>query len=270
MPFDIKNLQQRLISSAVIAPLALLAVYCGGWVYGLTATLIVVLGMGEWLRLADPHANRGVVVFAYTSLALTMALGAWQSPAFGAMLGAVFALVLFLLAARDHEGSAGWIALGMPYLAGFGLAMLFLRATSNGGMAQVYYLFATVWGTDIGAYAAGRLIGGPKLAPDISPNKTWAGFFGGMVLASAFGYAVAVVFGARQASVGIGLAVLLACTSQLGDLFESWLKRRADVKESGDLIPGHGGVLDRIDGLIFAAVFFSLFQIAVGQKIQWW
>jgi len=180
-------------------------------------------------------------------------------------------LCLAVSKARRRAGShAVWIALGILYMAGFGLAMIFLRETPGIGTGMVCYLFATVWGTDVGAYAAGRLIGGPKLAPGISPNKTWAGLIGGMALGPAFGYGVAVLFGARQALAGIVLAVLLAFVAQLGDLFESWVKRRAGVKESGHLIPGHGGILDRIDGLIFAAIFFVLFQLMVGQQMNWW
>ncbi len=228
MAFDIKNLQQRLISSVVIAPLALLGVYCGGWVYELTVLLIALLGLTEWMRLIRKKSTRR---------------------------GAMRVL---------------WLGYGVVYLGSFTVSMLYLRRVPEAGMAQIYYLFAVVWGTDIGAYAAGRLIGGPKLAPAISPNKTWAGLFGGLALACVFGYAVERASGAHHVWVGIALALLLACISQLGDLFESWIKRRVGVKESGDLIPGHGGILDRIDGLIFSAVFFGLFQLGIGQHINWW
>jgi phosphatidate cytidylyltransferase len=267
---DSRNFRQRLISALVIIPVALLAIYVGRWVYPGGITVIVSLGLREWLRMVDPQAPRYVVVFAHASLLLIMAVGASISAAFGAMLGTVLVLILFLLAARHDEDRAGWIALGIPYMAGSGLALLYLRATPEIGVNLMFYLTAVVGGTDIGAYLAGRLIGGPKLVPKISPNKTWSGLFGGMLLAAILGSSVAAGCGARYIEVAAGLAVLLAGVSQLGDVFESFFKRRSGLKESGGLIPGHGGILDRIDGLVFAAIFFVLFQVAIGDHMQWW
>jgi phosphatidate cytidylyltransferase len=155
-------------------------------------------------------------------------------------------------------------------MGGSGLAFLYLRGTPAAGAALVFYLFVTVWGTDIGAFIFGRLIGGPKLAPAVSPSKTWAGLVGGMVLAVLLGYAAALLLNARTPAVALILSPILAIVAQLGDLFESYFKRRSGVKESGDLIPGHGGVLDRIDGLVFAGVFLALFQAALGTQIGWW
>jgi phosphatidate cytidylyltransferase len=148
--------------------------------------------------------------------------------------------------------------------------MLYLRARPDIGEGLAYYLLAVVWGTDIGAYLFGRLIGGPKLAPAISPSKTWAGLCGGVALAAVAGYAVSFGFRAHDYVVAVLLAAVMAAMAQLGDLFESSIKRRSGVKESGGLIPGHGGVLDRIDGLVFAALFFVLFQMALGTRLQWW
>ncbi len=264
------NFLQRVCSALVLAPLVLLTAYLGGWLYALTLILIMSLGLKEWLRLVDPNIHRTTQVFAHASLLVILGLGAWFSPAFGAMLGMVLTLTLFLLAARDHEKRAGWITLGIPYMAGSGLALIYLRQVPVHGQQLIYYLLATVWGTDIGAYIFGRLIGGPKLAPDISPSKTWAGLFGGMALAALFGYGVSLGFEAQSPGTAAVLAPVLAIVSQLGDLFESHFKRRSGVKESGGLIPGHGGVLDRIDGLVFAAVFFVFFQIALGASLQWW
>ncbi len=191
--------------------------------------------------------------------------------------GWLYALAIVALVAlglrewlRMASGDVKWQLLSLPYLGGFGLAMFYLRGVPDIGRDMVYYLLAVVWATDIGAYLVGRGIGGPKLAPVISPNKTWAGLFGGMALAAAFGYGVAAGLHARHVGIACGLAVVLAGVAQLGDLFESVFKRRSGVKESGGLIPGHGGVLDRIDGLVFAALFFALFQIALGVRMQWW
>jgi phosphatidate cytidylyltransferase len=177
---------------------------------------------------------------------------------------------LYFLAVADYKERTKWIVFGLPYIASFALALLSLRATPDTGMVLVFYLLAVVWGADIGGYIAGRLIGGPKLAPAISPNKTWAGFFGGIVLATVCGGSVMLAFGARNAWAGLLLAFGLAVVSQLGDLFESWVKRRADVRQSSNLIPGHGGVLDRIDGLIVATLAFAVFQTLFGARMDWW
>lgn len=268
--FKTANFYQRVGSALVLAPLVLYAIHMGGRIYSLTIIVIISLGLREWLRLVDVTMRAQTKFYAHGFLLIIMGMGAWLSPAFGAMLGTILVLVLFFLAARDREARAGWIALGLPYMAGSGLALLYLRVTPIHGAELVYYLLAAVWGTDIGAYIAGRLIGGPKLAPDISPSKTWAGLLGGMALAAVFGYGVSAYFDANNSGVGLVLAMVLAVVSQLGDLFESYFKRRSNVKESGSLIPGHGGVLDRIDGLVFAAVFFVLFQVAIGSAMQWW
>jgi phosphatidate cytidylyltransferase len=150
------------------------------------------------------------------------------------------------------------------------LELIALRATPGIGAGLAFFLLAVVWSMDIGAFLSGSIIGGPKLAPAISPNKTWAGFFGGVALAAVFGYLVAVALGARKPDVALVLSPAIAVAAQAGDLFESYFKRRAGVKESGDLIPGHGGVLDRIDGLVFAGVFALLFQVTLGARLNWW
>jgi phosphatidate cytidylyltransferase len=149
-------------------------------------------------------------------------------------------------------------------MGGFAAAMLALRHAPNANL--VMYVLITVWATDIGAYVTGRVIGGPKLAPSISPNKTWAGLLGGMLCAALCSYVFIVHLaeagtpsGALIAAV---FALLLALVAQIGDLFESAVKRHTGVKDSGSLIPGHGGILDRIDGLVFAAILAALVQFS--------
>jgi len=264
------NLRLRLLSALILIPPALAVVYVGGWAFAALVAVFAGIALYEWLRLVDPAVPHGVVVFVVTAFALTMAGGAWQSPGFGLELGAVFTAVLFIVARLHRAKSPLWIAFGLPYLAGGGLAMLYLRGVPAAGLALSLYLLAVVWGTDSGAFVAGRLIGGPKLAPRISPKKTWAGLFGGMALAAALGYAVALGLGARRPLVALGLAVILAGVAQAGDLFKSVFKRRAGVKESGTLIPGHGGALDRIDGLVLAAMVLSLIEAVMGDNLAWW
>jgi phosphatidate cytidylyltransferase len=268
--FDTANLRLRVISAVIMAPLSLLAVYLGGLIFGALTTCVVTLGLYEWLRLVAPQARPKVVGTACFMMIVIMIGGTLFSASFGAMLGVVCTLVLFLISVREHDERAGWMALGIPYMGGGGLALLALRATPGYGAVLVFYLLLTVWGTDIGAFIAGRLIGGAKLAPSISPSKTWAGLFGGIALATIMGYFAALLLGAYHPIVALILSPVLACVAQAGDLFESYFKRRSGVKESGDLIPGHGGVLDRIDGLVFAGVFLFLFQAAIGEQVNWW
>ena len=180
--------------------------------------------------------------------------------------GYVFAIFVALLAGmmfiewrRMTDGwGAGWMTAGFLYALLPALALLWIRDRAPQGLELLYWVFIVTWTTDIGAYFAGRAIGGPKLAPTISPNKTWAGLIGGMVSATLAGWAW-VQFTMLPPSL-ILLAPLFAAAAQGGDLFESWLKRRSGVKDSGSLLPGHGGILDRLDGLVVVAVLTALFQ----------
>ncbi len=220
------NLILRILSSLVLAPLVLLAVYYGGCVYIALIIASFALAFYEWVRLIFPKGKKGIGL-----------------------------------------GRALWLVSYGLCLALSAFALIYLRAVPDSGRALVFYVLAAVWGTDTGAYIAGKSIGGPKLAPKISPNKTWAGLLGGMALAAVFGYGVARITGATHPCIALGFAAFMAITAQAGDLFKSVFKRRAGVKESGRLIPGHGGMLDRIDGLVFAAIALGLFHIA---NPDWW
>jgi phosphatidate cytidylyltransferase len=268
--FDTTNLRLRMISASIMAPGVLLAVYLGSVFFDAAVACAVTIGLYEWLRLTAPKTQTQTVGIACALLVVLMVGGVLFSPVIVAIMGVFFTLMIFLICLREHNENAGWVAFGIPYMGGSGLALLALRSTPHYGAGLVFFLLATVWSMDIGGYIAGCLIGGPKLAPAISPSKTWAGLVGGVALATVFGYAAAVLLGARTPGVALMLSPLLAVVAQAGDLFESYFKRRSGVKESGDLIPGHGGVLDRIDGLVFAGVFAELFQAILGGKINWW
>lgn len=168
----------------------------------------------------------------------------------------------------NHWRAAGFVYVALPCAALIWLRQMQFLDMPEAGRVLVLYLFFVVWAADIGAYFTGRKLGGPKLAPAISPGKTWAGLFGGAAVAGAVGL-VCASFTPYPISVPgcFFTGVLLAFVSQAGDLFESWLKRRAGVKDSGALIPGHGGLLDRIDGLIFAAPLFALMVALSGLEL---
>jgi phosphatidate cytidylyltransferase len=163
------------------------------------------------------------------------------------------------------------LALGVLYIGLTGIALIELRQDTEAGRDNVLFLFAVVWASDIGAYAAGRTVGGPRLWPAVSPNKTWAGAIGGMAAAILVGVAVAATF-ARIPSLPavVAVAALLGVASQAGDLLESAIKRHFHVKDSSHLIPGHGGLLDRMDGVLAAAPVAALLSFSLGHGRLLW
>jgi phosphatidate cytidylyltransferase len=181
-------------------------------------------------------------------------------------LVALAACVIFYEWRRIVSGwGFGWQLAGFVYALVPALALLWIRERfqidgAPLGVELLLWVFITTWSVDIGAYFAGRTIGGPKLAPAISPNKTWAGLVGGMIAAALFGGLW--VYLLQLPHILYWLAPPFAVAAQLGDLFESWLKRRAGVKDSGTLLPGHGGVLDRLDGLLAVALATTLLLMA--------
>jgi phosphatidate cytidylyltransferase len=187
------------------------------------------------------------------------------------MRQAELAFLLLPLAAAFCAWAAGkgfrlWAATGVFYAGGLLLATLTLRHAPFFGSCAIGWLFAVVWGTDVCAYFGGRLIGGPKLAPAISPGKTWSGFGVGVVCGAGFGALAAHFWPNVDAPLGplFLLGLVAGALAQGGDLFESWIKRRFNVKDSSGLIPGHGGFMDRLDGFIAAAIFAALFGLSRG------
>lgn len=247
------ELGRRIASAVVLAPLAIAAVYFGGT--ALAVFMIAVAGaLGwEWSRLCGfglPHAL-GAILMAVLVLAVlgVETTGAHGTIAAGLSLLAVAALLF--AAIRTGDGARWrWFGLGLGCLGVACVALLWLRAE---GAGYVFWLFCVTWAADIGAYFTGRTLGGPRLAPAISPNKTWSGFAGGMLAAGLCGALFARLLGAEMV-VGAGVAaVVTALAAVVGDLAESAMKRRFGVKDSSNLIPGHGGVLDRLDSLLLAA-----------------
>jgi phosphatidate cytidylyltransferase len=249
----------RVLSAAGLAALALGATLYSPW----TFLALVVLGGGvvawEWGRLTRGTGFDATTLIATASVAILAISVAMNRAAYGILLLAAAAVAIAF--SRDTSFSRPWAIAGLLYAALPAAALMWLRNDEAFGAAAIIYLFAVAWTTDTASYAVGRLIGGPKLAPDISPQKTWSGFIAGILAPSLVGYVAAMVFESgsafRLALVSVGLAV--AC--QFGDLLESWVKRRFGAKDSSRLIPGHGGLLDRIDGLMMAAVLTGLIAL---------
>ncbi len=254
------DLLVRIASAAVLAPVVLAAVWFGGWYFAGLLGVAAVLMAREIARLLFGEASVGnVVPLAVTALvALALAAEGLTSAA----LAAGAAGLAFALAARSWTGERLRPALfAYAYLVLPLVALVWLRADPGLGLAVTLWLLATVWAIDIFAYFAGRFIGGPKLAPRISPKKTWAGLIGGMAGAVAVAVVTWNLLDAGSLLPLIAIAVFLTVIEQAGDFAESALKRRADVKDSGNLIPGHGGILDRVDGLIAVTLGVALLAL---------
>jgi phosphatidate cytidylyltransferase len=253
------NLQLRVISAIVLAAGVLALTWNGGLPFRILAAVIAAAILYEWATMARLDANALNLGTLAALLAVFLAMFILGAPALVSLAALAFGVVAAAaLGAWLGRGMSGAAGLAYAALSGFSLALL--RGDGVAGLRAVLFLFAVVWATDIMAYFTGRALGGRRLAPSISPGKTWSGAIGGTISGIAAGLIVAT-----YAAPAIGLAamavvaLLLSTISQIGDLFESGVKRRYGVKDSSRLIPGHGGVMDRVDGLVAAA--FALYVI---------
>lgn len=247
------NLVMRVLAALVLAPLAIALAWAGGWLWAFLVTLAAIGLFVEWLTVvgAGRVALTGAGTIALAFMGFCLAFGALRTAVIGLVIGVA---VIALLAA----GKRGWAVLGFLYAAAALLASILVRQDPVNGFAALMFVLLVVWATDIGGYFAGRSIGGPKLWPRVSPKKTWAGAGGSFVasLMVAGGFAFA---GFGKAVPLLAVGALLTVVSQLGDLFESAVKRQFGVKDSSHLIPGHGGLMDRLDGFIAAIVVAWIF-----------
>jgi phosphatidate cytidylyltransferase len=220
-----RDLRVRVLSAAIIAPIALGALWIGGLGW---QALIVLLAIGmatEWVTISR--------------------------------------------AVRKLHDSTAILAAGLLYLVPATAALIWMRDDALVGRVNVLFIVLVVWASDIGAYLAGRLIGGPRLAPAISPGKTWSGAAGGLCSAALVGVAAAAL-GTGDILHGALMGAMLGVATQAGDLLESALKRYFGVKDSGRLIPGHGGLLDRLDGMLMAAPVAAIVILALGRGVRLW
>src|SRR5579863_4030251 len=262
--FDWNNLALRVISAAVLAPAALVIVWLDGERFRPFLVLIAVaasLLCIEWGQMVAPKAPARVAAIAMVTVLAVVFLAyadlIWAASGIIALGSLAAAVVSRRLTPRAMDA-----AYGVLYIAPACLAIVWLRETLQ-GRGWTVMLLATTWAADIAAFVAGNALKGPKLWPRFSPNKTWSGFFGGLLGGAATAVAVAgfLMHLSLAGAALIGLAGGLA--TMAGDLWESMLKRRFGVKDSGDLIPGHGGLLDRVDGLMFATVVFAVARLIV-------
>ena len=255
------DLTQRLVSALVLAAIVLTITWSGPLPFALLVAFGAAILCWEWAKMVRGTdfdellvihiiavlASCGLVVLGYYSVALLVLL---IGPA-----------AKFVFASDRNAKNLAISLLGVPYIGLPVIAMIWLRGDPNYGFYAIIYLFITVWTVDIFAYISGRSFGGPKFAPRISPKKTWSGFIGG-VSAGAIAGALFGAYTGHTSLLAIGfVSLVIGVVSQIGDLFESAFKRHFDIKDASNLIPGHGGLFDRVDGLMFGALVAAIIAI---------
>ncbi|WP_136661130.1 phosphatidate cytidylyltransferase [Nitratireductor sp. XY-223] len=250
----------RTLSGVTLGLVVLALTWFGGLGFKLLLVVFMALVFVEWFRIVQTRSLSratwaiGICTIGATGICI---LAGWGS--LGLALAAAGAALCLL--ARVLEGRDGWPAVGLVYAGFSGVAFTELRDSGSYGFAVVIFLFAVIWTTDIFAFFGGRQFGGPKLAPVMSPKKTWSGFASGLLGGVIAGIIAAAIFADSRLVWVAALAAVLSLAGQMGDLFESGFKRQFGVKDSGAIIPGHGGVMDRVDSVIFAA--FAAYAIGV-------
>ncbi|WP_323690246.1 phosphatidate cytidylyltransferase [Rhizobium sp. AN95] len=254
-----RELRLRIISAIVMAAVILAATWYGGILFRIVAGLLAILIYYEWATITRmSETNSTGNAWGWFAVAVIAGNTIFGEPSLDLPLLSGFTLTAALFPVL--RGKNWWLVGGIFYAGLSGISLAAIRGDELAGFASILFIFAVVWSTDILAYFVGRAIGGPKLAPSISPGKTWSGAIGGAVAAVIGGAAVSMAYHGRISLLVLGLALVLSVFSQIGDLFRSFVKRRFQVKDSSHLIPGHGGFMDRVDGLVFAC--FTVFLIA--------
>lgn len=258
------DLKLRVISAVILGPFVLGIGYWGGAVFAVLVLIAACLFLREWFAMTGTRDATASAIAGYLSLfcvGIAFHLGHPGVALAFIVGGAASAYVL-----RGFDVTGRWAGEGVFYS---GLSLYALLAARSGSEGHVFLLFLlmVVWATDICAYFSGRAIGGPKLWPKVSPKKTWSGALGGLLFAILFGTGLVAAFGQVNLTGWAVLAGVLSVVSQAGDLLESAVKRRFDVKDSSNLIPGHGGIMDRVDGLVAAAIAAAFLGLVLGGSL---
>jgi len=264
------ELALRVASGIVLALVAAGFAYWGGFVFAVFWGIAAIIVLWEWTALVSARERRSALMVGVAAIILAVCLA--EGSMFGAiglrevrLAAALIVLAMGMLAtAAIVQRGAPWVAVGIPYAGVLALAPIVLRADPELGFVAILFLFAVVWATDIAAFFVGRALGGPKLAPRLSPKKTWSGCIGGIAGAVMAGVLVISISGVGRLVAAALVALTLSIAAQAGDLFESALKRRFGAKDSGALIPGHGGLMDRLDSFVAAAVLACVIGLVRG------
>lgn len=253
-----KNIGSRAVSAVIFALICIPPIYIGGYLWAVFVLLLGLRLVLEWVRMSDP--NRDWTAMAIPMVGLTLAIGyvGQEQAAIAFAIVAVTAILAGL--ERLRRGGLMWSFLGTLYIAVPTVLMIALRGSDAGlsdGLKVMLFIILVVVGADVGAYLGGSAVKGPKIAPKLSPNKTWSGFVSGLVLGSVIGLIIGKTIGLDM-TYSLLLSLPIIVFSVIGDFLESGLKRHFNVKDTGKLIPGHGGLLDRVDGLMLSIVASAL------------
>jgi phosphatidate cytidylyltransferase len=269
-PAEAGSLRLRVLSALVLAPRPLVAIWFGEPFLSVLTVLAAAVMAWEWSRLcgdgsAEP-GGRALVGAVAAAVAAAAVLGVW----IGLVIALCGAVLVWGIESRLSGRAPRWMAAGTLWVALPCVILLWLADSASAGRTTLLWLLAVVWATDIGAYAIGRQLGGPLLAPRWSPGKTWAGLIGGIGCAALAGWATAAVLDAAPVLPLVLVSAGLAIVEQFGDLAESVAKRRFGVKDASGLIPGHGGLLDRLDGLLAVIPAVALLTLIGGGSVVTW
>jgi len=248
------DLLLRIAAAAVLVPVALFAAWMGGLLFSLFIAVVGVIMAMEWTAMVARDNKYQQIIHILAAITASFALFVPVSSPLKLEL-AIIAMIWGLSVSRAiNHGLNRWLFLGIPYIALPLLALVLLRNDAANGLSAIVLVFACVWTADTLAYFFGRTFGGPKLMPSVSPNKTWSGFFGAVIGGLIAAVLVFYFFGLNNLAAAAVIGAAIGGLEQGGDLYESAAKRKFGIKDSGTIIPGHGGVLDRVDGLLAAAV----------------
>ena len=261
--FNWSNLGVRVVSAVLLAPAALFPLMLGGWLLVVLIAVAVALLAIEWAMMSAPQAPARIALAVTTAVlaaVFTGDVGHYRIMWIVLVLCAgAAALIARGIAARPADAAFGALYVGGPCL-----SLLWLRASDARGQYWTVMVLAVAWAADIAAFLVGNVLKGPKLWPQFSPNKTWSGFVGGLMAATLAAFAVAHFLPMDlDPAQAVALGLFAGLATMAGDLWESVLKRRFGVKDSGGLIPGHGGLLDRVDGLMFAFLAVAAARLLV-------
>jgi phosphatidate cytidylyltransferase len=268
--FERRALRRRIVSALALAPVPLAAIWFGSpWLPMVTAAAAAVMAW-EWGRLSRFGRFGGVGMVLGGAVLAPVATAAAGAPGTAVGVALIGAGTVLWAARHERDVAPLWTAFGALWISLPCVAFLWLARAYPMGRATLLWILAIVCATDIGAYAFGRTLGGPRLAPRWSPRKTWAGLAGGTLSAALAGWATAASCGISPRLPLVAVSSALAIVEQFGDLAESLAKRRFGVKDSSGLIPGHGGLLDRLDGMLAVVPMVALLALISGRSVLEW
>jgi phosphatidate cytidylyltransferase len=247
------DLKRRVPSAIAMIVLVLAATWYGGFPFLLFWSVAALIVWYEWATIVRAEPRTTVIALGAIALAIAAVLLSLKMP-LAALAVTIIGAAASAFATNGNQEARIWSGAGLLYAALVFIPAVLLREDIKFGFLAIIWLYAVVWLTDIAAYFFGRFIGGPKLAPAISPKKTWSGAIGGTLFGVLGGVAVATIANARFTFFAILISLIISAVSQAGDIFESYVKRKFGTKDASGILPGHGGVMDRIDGFIAAAL----------------